>query len=500
MEIRELYLKNFGKFSEQKFFIKEGVNIIYGENEFGKTTIHTFIKGMLFGIERIRGRGAKNDTFSKYEPWENANYYSGVIRFSCGNRMFCLERTFDKYSKKANLICEDDGEVLSVEAGDLEMLLEGMTASTFENTVSIGQLQVETNQNMAVALKDYATNYYSAGNSEIHLQAALEMLKTKKKVTETSMKQRLLKRQMKREKMEFESSFVLKDLQKMQAEIIRIQAEIASAERENNKNSTKSDKLEVKQGRNWRIHPITYLFMIIVVLAPVFFLHRPWNYLWPIVIASAEGLFIWNRLKDGKRKYEKTEEQDVLKETIKRLYWQKEQLGEDIKEKEIIYSNLQENLQELDELDDTYKELDKHRRALELSMSQLTNIGHQMNKDFGGTLNQKASTILAAITAGKYTKLVIDEELQMSIYKGNKSICLEQVSRGTLEQIYFCLRMAIIELLFKEEFPVILDDTFVFYDDQRLKNVLEWLVRSKKQVLLFTCQKREAELLKKMGA
>ena len=51
----------------------------------------------------------------------------------------------------------------------------------------------------------------------------------------------------------------------------------------------------------------------------------------------------------------------------------------------------------------------------------------------------------------------------------------------------------------EEEYPVILDDTFVFYDDQRLENTMKWLAEHKKQVLIFTCQKREQQILEKLG-
>ena len=73
MQINELLLKNFGKFHDRQIDLDEGINLIHGENESGKSTIHTFIRGMLFGIERGRGRAAQNDTFSIYEPWENPN-------------------------------------------------------------------------------------------------------------------------------------------------------------------------------------------------------------------------------------------------------------------------------------------------------------------------------------------------------------------------------------------------------------------------------------------
>lgn len=157
------------------------MNLIYGENGAGKTTVHTFLKGMLFGMERGRGRAAANDTFSRYEPWENPNYYAGVIRFTCGRRNFRLERHFDKYAKSALLFCEDDGEQLSLEHGDLDVLLDGMTEADFENTVAVGQMRAATTAALSARLKDYAANYYATGNGEMNLSAALELLGERKK-------------------------------------------------------------------------------------------------------------------------------------------------------------------------------------------------------------------------------------------------------------------------------------------------------------------------------
>ena len=76
MKITELILKNFGKFTNKQILLTDGINIIYGENESGKTTLHTFLKGMLFGMERKRGSAAATDTVRTYEPWENPNFYA----------------------------------------------------------------------------------------------------------------------------------------------------------------------------------------------------------------------------------------------------------------------------------------------------------------------------------------------------------------------------------------------------------------------------------------
>ena len=111
-------------------------------------------RAMLFGMERGRGIAAAKDDFSKYQPWENPNYYAGVMRFRCGNRNFRLERSFDRISKQVSLVCEDDGEELSVEHGDLDILLGGITPGMYDNTVSIGQFQSRPGQELAESLKN----------------------------------------------------------------------------------------------------------------------------------------------------------------------------------------------------------------------------------------------------------------------------------------------------------------------------------------------------------
>ena len=58
MKIKELRLKNFGKFTNKEIHFLDGMNVIYGENESGKSTLYTFIRAMLFGLERGRGRAA----------------------------------------------------------------------------------------------------------------------------------------------------------------------------------------------------------------------------------------------------------------------------------------------------------------------------------------------------------------------------------------------------------------------------------------------------------
>lgn len=490
MKIRELYLKNFGKFSDERIVLKDGMNLFYGENESGKTTIHTFIKSMLFGLERGRGRASINDTFSLYEPWENPNYYAGVLRFESGGKNFCLTRNFDKYGKSASLVCEDDGEEFSLEHGDLEMILNGLSSSNYENTVAIGQMKIETNQSLAVELQNYATNYYSTGNSDINLDGALTQLSKKKKEVEKEIREFLQEKQQKRYEIEQEKSYIWRDIHKLEQEMEELDKQIDAQEETH-------EEVEAQDEKKWRVHPGEIVGVLIGVILLIILLDKPWSYLVAIVLVLAEGILVWNRLKDGKKKPQEEVLQEV-QSSLEKLLWQKEHLQSELKEKQTMYGNVQEQLDELDGVGDDYKQQESTKRALELATQRLLELSKDVHQELSVSLNEKASAILKEITGGKYEMLLVDEKLKMSLYTEGRKISIEQVSRGTIEQIYFALRMAASEILHEEEYPVILDDTFVFYDEKRLENTLKWLVKNKKQVLIFTCQNREQEIINKI--
>ena len=59
MKIQKLELRHFGKFRGRTILLGDGIQLLGGENEAGKTTVHTFIKSMLFGMERGRGRAVR---------------------------------------------------------------------------------------------------------------------------------------------------------------------------------------------------------------------------------------------------------------------------------------------------------------------------------------------------------------------------------------------------------------------------------------------------------
>ncbi len=510
MRICELVIRNFGKFTNKKIDISDGIQLLYGENESGKSTIHSFIKGMFFGIERGRGRAAHNDVFSRYEPWDNPAYYSGMLRFESGGKMFCIYRDFDKVSKKVRVICESDGEELSAEDGDLETLLGEINVGVYDNTISVGQLKVETEEALSSELRNFATNYYAVGGGDMDITAALGNLKMRKKEIEKEIRLALEEKQKKREYTEQEASYVWRDIHKLQEEKERLTQEIElrkvreEKERENGETEAKGVIDEIRPEK-WRVHPVEVLLLLVLIVAPVFFLRTPWSYMLSIILFLCGGIYVWNRMKVSK-KQEKTEPERILEEitpqeekaSVEQLVWENKRITEELRDRKTQYENLKEQIEELEEVTDSFREQEKSRAAVQLAMDRLEELSAEFQRQMRQSLNQRVSEIIAQITGGKYTKLVVEDSMHVSLICEGRKISGEQVSRGTMEQIYFALRMAAAEFLCEEELPVILDDTFAYYDDARLANTLKWLAENKKQVLIFTCQNREEQALKKM--
>ena len=537
MKITELYLKNFGKFHEKHFYIQDGVQIIYGENEFGKSTIHAFVRAMLFGLERGRGRAAGKDAFSRYEPWENPGSYAGVMRFCCGERAFRLERSFGRLERRVSLVCEDDGEELSVEHGDLDMLLGGLTAASFDSTVSIGQLQAPPGQELSETLKNYAANYYETGGGEIDLKSALQTLRDRRKETERCLREAEADREGERSRLIQECRYLERDMESLRSEFEDKRRQAAEAERTGSRRAQEKPEKETgavsKEGQRGASVPPGRLLaagaggVAAGALGLVWsqFLSGMTGFSGAAPMALIGGLILAvgiiflaagvrsyvkerreeERSDDGRaagaentRKGEREEEADDSRDIpqeengnseLDRLRWEMDRIRSEWKEKQVRRDNLKEQADEIE----------PGAEALQLAEEKMKGAAESLGRQTSGRLNRRASEIFSELTGGRYRGVSVGEKMEITVWDGERNIRADRLSRGTLEQIYFSVRMAAAELLLEEPMPVLLDDTFAFYDEKRLESVLKWLSSQKRQVIIFTCHKREQEILDKVS-
>ena len=306
-----------------------------------------------------------------------------------------------------------------------------------------------------------------------------------------------------------EASYVWRDLHQLENEAEQLKRSCEEKRREweswvNEDKKRKKREEAAGYFAGWRIHPLEAVSMLGAFFVTFLLFHKPWNFLVAIVVALAEGLYVWNCLKDGKKKkkarLQEIKEQGIsLKADYERQKGKLAKVQETYHEKEVLYENLQERVGEFDEMNSEEIERLKNKQGVELAMEQLTRLAAQMQSRTSDLMNTEVSAIMDAITDGKYNRLWVDENLHVQLMSNGKKISMDQVSRGTLEQIYFAIRMAATKILHEEECPVILDDAFGYYDDRRLAQTLRWLKDSKRQVIIFSCQKREMEMLEKMG-
>lgn len=188
MIIREANIGKFGKLENQKYQFAPQINVIYGANESGKSTLMQFLKAMLFGLEKTRVRKTL-DTYNRYEPWDTPAYFYGSMIFETGQQQFLLERNFYYKEKRARLVNIRDGEELSVEYGDLDMLLGNVSAAAYENTCCIGQEQLLPGRELGVLLEDERSNLAQTGSGDFQLSKALQELEQRRKNAEKTRKE-----------------------------------------------------------------------------------------------------------------------------------------------------------------------------------------------------------------------------------------------------------------------------------------------------------------------
>lgn len=140
-------------------------------------------------------------------------------------------------------------------------------------------------------------------------------------------------------------------------------------------------------------------------------------------------------------------------------------------------------------------------KAFDVAIEVLSESSVQIQRDYSPYLNEQMGNIMKSISGGRYEDIMADDSLTLNVQTPDvaEKVIPEQLSSGTADQMYFTLRLATVMLVEKdgEILPLFLDEPFVQYDEDRTKNVLELLKTEseKRQIILFTCKKREVELV-----
>lgn len=180
MKITSININGYGKFANKVIDFADGVNVVYGNNEAGKSTTHTFIKSMLFGVKKKKSK-VQVDTYSKYMPWNKDSKYEGTLCFTHKNKEYQIYRVFDDKNPILEIReVNRKGKVINNPEMFLHRVLNNLSIDSFDNTISIGQLKSAQDKTMVAELKKFISNLNTSGNMSINTLSAINFLKQRK--------------------------------------------------------------------------------------------------------------------------------------------------------------------------------------------------------------------------------------------------------------------------------------------------------------------------------
>ena len=189
MEILELNLKHFGKFTDYKLPLHAGINVISGGNETGKTTLHAFVRAMFYGLNRNRSRNL--DEYQLRQPWENPAYFAGSMKILYDGKIYRIDRNFYRKDESVTVVCETDGLAIEDAAAALRTFTASLSESDFDNTIFIRQAQPQTTAQLGEHIRDFLVNLEENGTPSTDVSAAQDLLKKKRRKIEAEKNEQL---------------------------------------------------------------------------------------------------------------------------------------------------------------------------------------------------------------------------------------------------------------------------------------------------------------------
>ena len=626
MKINRLNIDNFSKFHQKTFDFSDGVNLIYGENEAGKSTIHVFIKSILFGIESTSNSTSKPNTNLK--PWDADGEFSGSMDITFRGREYRIKRVFDDYENKLEVTQLENGMVIDNPEDFIKELLLGLNLITYKNTISVSQLHSVTENTVAHELKNFIATMDPSEDPSLDATGAIEMLKTQKaelesKISADATQARLLTLAeiSKKEQILVDDKYkvdiaALQDRQEIiEKELGEINTSIDDTQRSISwhkkmlidKNVKKKQDLEkiltktdtsyakfASSNESLRKSLSLNTKIIIVSLAIFLLLFGAITFiaffsnsqlslfirgLFPNLISFITSIPLSDSLMVGtsftigailiilsvvfissdmnttrirainenilkkyfrefinvvdvnKKSYKLFNEEiqkymgyfdkisslnnklDDLRDEKSDLQEESTVLKNKIANAKIVLSELEQNVNEINSLKEKSQSLKnaikinedatREIEAINLAIEALKSVSSQIKVSLARYLNEEVSEFVKKITNGAYDSISVDDKLSIYLNTPDRLVPISSVSRGTMDQIYLALRLGAAKLIMDrsgDTLPLLFDETFTLYDDNRLLKTLEFLsTRYEGQIILFTCQSREKQTLEEIS-
>ncbi len=588
MEIEKIKINQYGKLNNKEINFKK-INLIYGKNETGKSTLLNFITSMFYGISKNKN-GKKYTDYDKYSPW-NKSEFSGSINYKLGDeKKYYIYRNFEKKTPK--IYDENNNDItekynIDKKLGNQFFVEQtGIEKDVLEATVITNQKEIEINSNTQNNLLQKIANLAESGNEETSYKTAIakldrlllnevgtersqekpinivkeninnyetkinEIKQYKNYKYEYENKNNEIKKQLEEEKNNkiiYEKIKTLINNDKKEQEKINIKKDIIE---ENNKKIERNNKEKIQKDKNKKqiINFAILTFLILMnIINFILLKNKILNYILFLLILIFAIYIIVKYQKNNSKIIEKDtkiieennlklkkETEELQEQLLKNNKIEKEKLineyGNNINDlfnsgiEEIVEQNKEEinklelelhkteldreNIEpKLDELieyeellaveKEKLEELNKQSEVFKITKELMEEAYQEMKKNVMPKFSERLSKNIEKISNKNYNKIILGDEISVELQNGSY-LPIEKLSIGTIEQIYLSLRLSVIKELSKESIPIILDEAFAYFDDDRLKETLQYLSEADNQIIILTCTNREKTLLEKM--
>ena len=572
MRINNLRINSFGKLENRDLEFGK-FNLIYGDNEAGKSTLLNYIMHMFYGMNKSKSLKSNSD-YDRFCPW-NSNDFSGQINYDLDDGSnYRVYRDFDK--KETFIYDKNNTEISNLFSVDKKLgnqfLLDQirLDRDLLEKTFVINQNSLKVLKNDRDELIQKISNLIESGSEDISyekLQKKLGNLQLENVGSDRSSDRPYNIAKEKFEKNNSEINY----LKNVNDDKYVINKKISDVDEKIEINSEKIESVNIAKNKFKEFNLINEKIklkeeyyddesddeinhknnkMIFVILGIIFLVLFIFNFLKiknNLINFILSGLFLFNIfsyfvINSFKRKNTKKitlnnkqkiydeikDEKIILKNNIEKfknelinqygnyveryfnndidiiyneLINEKNSLILERKKLELEYSNILPKLER-------YVNLVEEQEILKYELINLAkkNAGYSIAKklleeayvEIKNSVTPKffdnLSDVVKTITNGKYVKVYVNDEIEVEDYLG-KIYSIDKLSFGTIEEIYFSLRVSIALMISEEKFPIILDESFVYFDDNRLRSILNYLYSLDNQIIILSSNKREKNLL-----
>lgn len=559
MKIKALNIGAYGKFTNKHIEFNDGLNIIYGPNESGKTTISSFIFDIFFGGTLPESKIARyTQDYEKRRPWGHGDYQGSMVinyldedyhiyrNFTKNHNTFEIthistgenakdtfnidqSRKVEQFSDEFFTISESNlrntflinsnedktlasgPDVKDLLIGNIQTSLEGLSLAKINENIdnkylSNSQIQREKNTKKNIKKIDDQLKYLTSSFEYEDLLIKLDEIDLAISGIEEKLED---ERQRTLNKNIIQNPEYINSLN-YQKERIQVDLE----ELENHLES-----LENKYEDSKKLILGAGLLLIIGIISAIF-LRNLWLIfsIIPVILVKLYSESIGRDLETTKSRLQNM--YSSLDNILEKISKYEDDL--DIKNNEKISfmedekntlilekTRLMERLKILDESLVKKNELIGRKEKL---VNELDNLNFQIEnarlaKDIFDNLAKDsleakeelldiASENISYISSGKYNRLLVQDDMSIKVYDTSQKryVQIEDLSRGSIEQIYFSYQLALGANL-DINFPLIIDDGFVFYDNNRKQRALRLIEEysKKRQILFLTSSKDDLD-------